>query len=364
MKRCDEIKEKLFACLDGPISEEDKRLIEEHVRACQSCANILDEHTKMKALMDGLNEIEPPPWLAPEIMSRIKEDQEAGEGWFRKLFFPLHIKVPAEALAAVFVIVISIFVYRSTIPDIKNLERPLPEVRTQGQGPAGAVRSVEPDPIKKKVPAKPSRVAIEEKKAAKSETAIVTKPREEMRRPQETVVMPPIAKYQTAQAPHAGSEAAKPVVTETRTIEGPAALKDVPHPAPEKQEKSYATGARPDREAARAPVMRSARSDNSRQRQILTMVLIAGRPDKAAHETGEILRVLGATRIEKKQQGNNVKITAQIDGSLLDELKNRLEKIGFLNIKDDFTKTLPGQVSIEMFVSSTPVNPPELPGSQ
>jgi len=94
------------------------------------------------------------------------------------------------------------------------------------------------------------------------------------------------------------------------------------------------------------------------------MVLIAGRPSEAAHETGEILHALGATRIEKKQQGNDTTITAQVDGNILEELKNRLEKIGILNIKDGFTKTFPGQVSLEMFVVGTPVNPPEIPGNQ
>lgn len=123
---CKDIREKLSAYLEGSVSPEESRLIEEHLNSCQECRTSLEELKKAGELVKNLGEVEPPAWLTPKIMSRVRAEGEKKRGIFQKLFYPLHIKVPIEALATVLIAVTAVYVFRAVEPEMKLAHLPAP----------------------------------------------------------------------------------------------------------------------------------------------------------------------------------------------------------------------------------------------
>ena len=57
-------------------------------------------------------------------MNRVREEAEPKKGLLQRLFYPLHIKIPVEALATCLVVVLALFVYKNTEPEMKALHGP------------------------------------------------------------------------------------------------------------------------------------------------------------------------------------------------------------------------------------------------
>jgi hypothetical protein len=123
---CKDIREKLSAYLEGSVSPEESQLIGEHLNSCQECCTRLEELKKAGELVKNLAEVEPPAWLTPKIMSRVRAEEEKKRGIFQKLFYPLHIKVPIEALATVLIAVTAVYVFRAVEPEMKLAHLPAP----------------------------------------------------------------------------------------------------------------------------------------------------------------------------------------------------------------------------------------------
>ncbi len=70
--------------------------------------------------MQGLEEVEPPPFFEQRIMSRVREEAGQKQGILRKLFYPLHIKIPIQALATLLVAVLAFYVYQKGEPEMKQ----------------------------------------------------------------------------------------------------------------------------------------------------------------------------------------------------------------------------------------------------
>ena len=121
---CKGIREKLCAYLEGVVSPEESRIIEEHLNSCQECGTNLADLKKAEDLVKDLAEVEPPAWLTQKIMSRVRAEGERKKGIFQRLFYPLHIKVPIQALATVFIAVIAVFVFRAVEPEMKLAHLP------------------------------------------------------------------------------------------------------------------------------------------------------------------------------------------------------------------------------------------------
>jgi len=103
------------------MTTEEKQLIEEHLSTCDPCNLDLSELTKTQETLRNLEKVEPPPWFTQKIMNRVREEAEPRKGLLQRLFFPLHIKIPAEALATCLVAILALFVYKNTEPVIKAL---------------------------------------------------------------------------------------------------------------------------------------------------------------------------------------------------------------------------------------------------
>jgi hypothetical protein len=125
---CSDVQEKLSAYVEDIISPEEKQLIDEHLGACDRCSESLADLKKTLEYVGNLREVEPPPWLVQKIMARVRSDIGAKRGILQKLFFPLHIKLPIEAIAAIFVVLTTVYVFRTIQPQMELTKAPPEEV--------------------------------------------------------------------------------------------------------------------------------------------------------------------------------------------------------------------------------------------
>ena len=124
MINCAHCKEQLSTYLDGIMTAEEKKLIEEHLSTCEQCKVAFSELKKTEETLRSLEEVEPPPWFTQKIMNRVREEAEPKKGLLQRLFYPFHIKIPIEAFATCLVVVLALFVYKNTEPEMKALHRP------------------------------------------------------------------------------------------------------------------------------------------------------------------------------------------------------------------------------------------------
>jgi len=142
---CAAIQEKLTAYLEGMISPEEKLVIDEHLTLCQKCRESFADLKKTMEYVKNLEDVEPPAWLTQKVMERIKTEVKPKKGILQKLFYPLYIKLPLEAAAAILIVVTALYIFKTIHPEVKIPKVPSEEVLTQ-------VPSVE----KEKIPEKPT----------------------------------------------------------------------------------------------------------------------------------------------------------------------------------------------------------------
>jgi hypothetical protein len=128
------MKKKLSEYLDGELEAEEKAYVEEHLASCEDCSATLAELKKTLQHMSALDEVEPPPWFAEKVMQRVREEAEK-ESFFRKLFYPLRIKLPLEALALVLVAVVAYYAVEAMRPGLVMKEAVLTEEEVRVPSP-------------------------------------------------------------------------------------------------------------------------------------------------------------------------------------------------------------------------------------
>jgi hypothetical protein len=128
---CSDVQEKLSAYVDGMVSSEEKMFIDEHLKVCQKCNDSLADLKKTLEYVRDLEEVEPPPWLVQKVMARVRGETEQRRGIVAWLFYPLRIKLPLEALAAIFIAITTVYVFKAVEPEVKLAKAPPEEVRTR-----------------------------------------------------------------------------------------------------------------------------------------------------------------------------------------------------------------------------------------
>ena len=126
---CSDIQQRLSAYIEDIISSEEKGLIEEHLKSCQQCNESLGDLKKTLEYVQNLEEIEPPPWLKQKVVARVRSEAEAKRGIFQRLFYPLHIKLPIEALAAILIAITTVYIFKTVQPELELAKAPSEEVR-------------------------------------------------------------------------------------------------------------------------------------------------------------------------------------------------------------------------------------------
>lgn len=85
---CDKIKDSLVAYIHHELTEQDARLIEQHISQCKVCREEVNQLNKLSELL-----VKPPDNFADEVIERIKERKEL-EQFLNEL-----VNTPAEAVA-------------------------------------------------------------------------------------------------------------------------------------------------------------------------------------------------------------------------------------------------------------------------
>jgi hypothetical protein len=331
---CREIEDLLPCMIDGALPEAEKMRIEAHLEACASCRKAFADLRKSDERVKRLEEVEPPPWLKTRVMARVREEAGQKEGILRKLFYPLHVKVPIQALASALIAVVAWNVFKTGEPEFRQMAPPPTAVQEAPQAHAP------PEPGPAAGPAKRDESpAAREKKAFAPPPAQVQEPA-----PQRTTT---VREETTADAEkqversRAAKRAAEPLKDEDagrgtgearpgeadRVLETPAQAQDqkqrqktmkAPVGAVAKE-----AGKQESRPAA-APVMSAAVS----ARPELEITLPARDPGAAANEVETILKQVSAQAVERQAREGRVILTARIKTERLEDFRERLKTLG------------------------------------
>ncbi|HWP92998.1 MAG TPA: DUF2275 domain-containing protein [Thermodesulfobacteriota bacterium] len=132
--------EKLAAYIEGTLSKEERLYIEEQLKESEEMRESLSDLRKTIHLLNSLEEVETPNWFTEKIISKVREEAEQKKGILERLFFPLHIKLPIEVLATVFLVVVSIFIYKAYQPEPDRIRSTQPGEQPQIEQVWGDIR--------------------------------------------------------------------------------------------------------------------------------------------------------------------------------------------------------------------------------
>jgi hypothetical protein len=127
--------------------------VKAHLDTCSKCSAILAGLQKTAILLKNLPEVEPPPWLRQKVMAKIREEAEQEYGLLRKLFYPIHLKIPLGAFATLLVALLGFYIYQST----------LPETSTVPLGSQAEIKQAAPRPGTSQIPASTQKDTTETK---------------------------------------------------------------------------------------------------------------------------------------------------------------------------------------------------------
>ena len=123
MMNCKDVESNLPLYEDNLLSGAEKQAIEQHLKSCSKCAKALAQLKNTGRLVEGLEEVEPPPWFKQKIMSRVREEAEK-KSLAQKWFYPLRIKIPVQIMATIVIAVLAVYIYRSGDEQMKVVMPP------------------------------------------------------------------------------------------------------------------------------------------------------------------------------------------------------------------------------------------------
>ena len=149
---CKDIQKRLSAYIEKAVSSKQKAAIDAHLKQCKRCRQELADLEKTIGYVKQLDEVEPPAWLAQRVMARVRAEAEERPGIVKRLFYPLHIKLPLEAIAVIFVAVGAIYIFKTMQPELQLAKIPT-ETKETVPAPATAPKKEAPAALSKEKPA-------------------------------------------------------------------------------------------------------------------------------------------------------------------------------------------------------------------
>lgn len=322
---CAKVRENLSAYVDNMLSAAERTAVEEHHRSCHECAAALADLRKTLEHIKGLESVEPPPWLAQKIMARVRAEDWPRQNLFRRLFYPLHVKLPIEAVATVLIVGLALYIYRDIGPEMKLTGTPAKESTPQVTR-REIIREDKIGPFKGR----------EEKNAPEEITTATEKPAEE----------PTVAK-------EAGEKADRQVrsrAQETRKKE------EAKAPAPVKSfEQTPATGMVAKDEAqqeTRAAAPEAKLSHLEEQvRKALSLTVLVKDPETAVRDIEKTLKELDGREIRTESVDGRKVVTATMTVGKVHQLFEKLKFIGEVKEKELDVKGREGDVMLRIEVT-------------
>jgi hypothetical protein len=162
---CHETRERLSDLLDEALPAPGLAEVRAHLDGCPECRRELDQ---LRATVGILSRIERP--RAPVgFVDRVTAAAHPVP-WYRKLgrriFFPLNIKLPAQAAAMLLVAVLGVYLLQRT-PELRDAARPELGTSQRNAEPSGATSSA-PTPAQPQVPEQKDQSKPQDQKALKA----------------------------------------------------------------------------------------------------------------------------------------------------------------------------------------------------
>jgi hypothetical protein len=367
MIECKQIQEMLSALLEGVLSLDEARLVLQHLTTCQQCSAALEDLKKAAQLVQGLDDVEPPPWFTQKVMSRVREEAERKKrGLIARLFYPLHVKVPIQALASVLIVVLALYVYRSVEPEMevvrppsavapRDLAAPRNESQRQHNKTGAATSTAENEPVPDQVREKAAGTITEVPR-----TEVAKKPaRGEVPPPAKLVAEADKAEKQEAVADRQARQmkAAAPSPSQN---EAPQVQAQKAHPPGLPRREAESTVASAGAEAT----MKEARDSSDTQAASQMQAFAAKKAEPtgftlrvndvtaAAGEVKNLLGQLGARGIAAESRDGTAVITAELAVQRIEELSKKLRALGQVEGKGPRPATTEGMISIRIEVTS------------
>lgn len=364
---CNEIENRLPAYLEDLLSPEDRKSITGHLASCPRCSRVFADLKKAEQLVQGLVEVEPPPFFEQRIMSRVREEAGRKQGILRRLFYPLHIKVPIQALATLLVAVLAIYVYQTGDPEMKQMA-PLPIPLTElgkgqvtGESPKTLVSPSAVTPVKRapagdlpeknqqRFVASPFENSGKEERIADSRAPI----REE--RPSAMKPADPVMAVREKEVPPVSAEALSKVQDRAGKQDADKALETL-LPEQKRKEKMTDTGAAAgeSRKTMSAPSPSRMTAVAAIKRSVIDLTIQVRDTDVAIREIEARLGQVNARIIERQHRKGSEFLKAEIAAQNVAALLDLFEAIGRVNLETSPLVVPDGNATVSIKIVSHP----------
>lgn len=365
--RCNEIENRLPAYREDLLTPGEKKSIAGHLAGCPRCSRAMADLEKAEKLLQGLPEVEPPPFFEERIMSRVREEAGRKRGILRRLFYPLHIKIPVQVLATLVVAVLAFSVYQQGDPEMKRMGALPPPLTEQGKGrvetglsgspespatatplrEAPAADLAEPRPQRFAAPPPEKRDSVE--MAADPRAAI----REETRTASKPVAPPMETKEKDA--PPAGGEALMDGTQNEPRKRDSAKAMETPPPEPKRREKASDTGAASGQSGlAMSAPSPSRRTAAAPPRYAMELTVRVRDPESALGEIESRLGRVSARIVERQRRSEGEYLKAEVPAQDVARLLELLEAVGRVNREADPPAVSAGTVTVGITVVALP----------
>jgi anti-sigma factor RsiW len=301
---CKDIQKRLSAYIEKAVSSKQKALIDEHLKECKRCRQALASLKRTIKYVQQLDEVEPPAWLAQRVMARVRAEAEEKPGIVKRLFYPIHIKLPLEAIALIFIAVGTLYIFKTMQPQMQLAKIPT-ETKEMAPAPATAPEKEAPAALSKGRPAPiaaGSQLMYEKRSEAQQQRSMGKAKAEER-------------EEATPAVPAAGTTYRDEV--EDRGLLAPKAV---------------------------SPPKAAAEGKAKEVRFLITVKDL----EIASKDIEETLQLLGGKAIKAEPLGNKTVIDAEIDADKLQELTDQLHLIGEVQEKGLAMETREGDVEIRI----------------
>jgi hypothetical protein len=368
MTGCKQIQEMLSAFLEGVLSPDEERLVLQHLATCRQCSAVLEDLKKVAQLVQGLDDVEPPPWFTQKVMSQIREEAERKKrGLIARLFYPLHVKVPIQALASVLIVVLALYVYRSVEPEMEVVQAPSPVAPRNLAAPknglqrpydkAGAARSTAknepaPEQLREKAAgtiAEAPRTEVAQKPAREEAHPAVSLPAEAARAEKQETLADRQAQEMKAAAPSPGQQEAPQVHVQVQKAHPPALARREAESTVSAEADATMKEARDNSGTQAASRMQAFAAKKA---ELTGFTLRVNDVTAAAGEIKSLLSQLGARGIAAESRDGTAVITAELAVQRMEELSKKLRTLGQVEEKGPRPVTMEGYVSIRIEVTS------------
>lgn len=329
-----DIRHKLSEYLDGSITAEEKSSIEEHLKTCAPCRDALHELQKTVEHIKSVEEVEPPAWMTQKIMANVRAEAAEKKGLFQRLFSPLSIKLPVQAVAVLFLAVTAYYLYQNINPAEKYAEAP--SEKTEAAKPASPMLSPQPEPKIRREPAAPATKAPQ----APEYKAL------DMKMEYEKPAPPAPAGGIEASGPAPAKPAEQPLPAKREEAAGKRIAEPQAGAPSTMQEQASGKAFRPEPKLRSEAVEQRAMRAKSLER---TGPAISVRVKDIAAAAGEVERLitkLGGSIAMQENLETKKTFRVAIDVQKLQELRNNLKLIG--EVRDDAVAPAPQDKRVEL----------------